>query len=50
MANRYFYQKGRIQASISEDPELSKAIEVLNNPQEYNAVLNITPVNMATSN
>ena len=50
LANRYYYQKGRIQASISQDPELSKAIEVLNNPQEYNAVLNITPVHLATSN
>ena len=39
IANRYFYQKGRIQASITDDQELSKAIEVLKNPQQYAALL-----------
>ena len=39
IASRYFYQKGRIQASLQDDPELGKAIEVLNNPQLYASVL-----------
>jgi len=47
LANRYFYQKGRIQASLSDDPELSKAVEVLNNPHEYDALLHIDAVQMA---
>jgi len=39
IASRYFFQKGRIQASIEDDPELDKAIEVLKNPQFYTSVL-----------
>jgi len=35
IASRYFYQKGRIIASMSQDPELAKAIEVLKNPEAY---------------
>lgn len=35
IASRYFYQKGRILASLSLDPELAKAIEVLQNPDAY---------------
>ena len=39
LASRYFYQKGRIMASLNQDPELTKAIEVLRNPQQYNSIL-----------
>ena len=39
IASRYFYQKGRIMASLDEDPELAKAVEVLKNPQLYASVL-----------
>jgi carboxyl-terminal processing protease len=39
IASRYFYQKGRILASLEDDPELSKAIEVLQHPGQYSAVL-----------
>jgi carboxyl-terminal processing protease len=35
IANRYFYQKGRIQAALSKDNELDKAVEVLKNAQKY---------------
>ena len=35
IASRFFYQKGRIQASLTEDPELAKALEVLKNPDSY---------------
>jgi carboxyl-terminal processing protease len=30
IAGRYYYQKGRIEASLQGDPNLEKAIEVLN--------------------
>jgi carboxyl-terminal processing protease len=39
IASRYYYQKGRIQASLHEDPELDKAIEVLNDPELYVSIL-----------
>ncbi len=39
IATRYFYQKGRILASIINDEEINKAIEVLKNSSEYNLVL-----------
>jgi carboxyl-terminal processing protease len=35
IASRYFYQKGRIVASLSQDPELARAVEVLKNPDAY---------------
>jgi carboxyl-terminal processing protease len=41
IANRYYYQKGRIQASLIDDPELGKAVEVLNNPQQYGSLLHV---------
>ncbi len=36
---RYFYQKGKIQHSLSLDQELKKAVEVLNNTGKYNDIL-----------
>jgi carboxyl-terminal processing protease len=39
LASRYFFQKGRIIASLDEDPELARAIEVLSNPQLFASVL-----------
>jgi len=39
LANRYFYQNGRIKASLSDDPELNRAVELLNNPGEYASLL-----------
>jgi carboxyl-terminal processing protease len=39
IASRYFFQKGRIKASLEDDQELNKAIEVLNNPQQYTRML-----------
>ncbi len=51
IASRYFYQKGRIQASLDEDNDLEKAIEVLQNPKEYSTLLQQSPVHaMATLN
>jgi carboxyl-terminal processing protease len=35
IVTRYFYQKGKIEASLIDDPELDKALESLNNKQIY---------------
>jgi carboxyl-terminal processing protease len=35
IAERYYYRKGRIEASFINDKEVQKAIEVLNNTQAY---------------
>ena len=42
IVSRYYYQKGRIITSFSDDPEIEKAIEVLDNSPEYYAILNGT--------
>ena len=39
--SRYYYQKGRIKASLNFDEDVKKAIEILENGKEYNALLNI---------
>ncbi len=39
IASRYYYQKGRIEASLTSDPCLEKAIEILHNKALYNAIL-----------
>ncbi|MFZ4399600.1 MAG: S41 family peptidase [Bacteroidales bacterium] len=44
IANRYFYQKGRIEASLSDDTEISKAIELLNDANRYKKLLEKTEV------
>jgi carboxyl-terminal processing protease len=36
---RYYYQKGRIEKSLTNDPEVNKAIEVLSNQQLYSNTL-----------
>lgn len=40
IAVRYYYQKGRIRASISKDKEVDKAIEVLGQTELYFSTLN----------
>ncbi|HIG32537.1 MAG TPA: S41 family peptidase [Flavobacteriales bacterium] len=37
--SRYFYQRGRIEAALNFDPELEKAIEILQNKEKYNQIL-----------
>ncbi|WP_066630418.1 S41 family peptidase [Labilibacter marinus] len=44
---RYYYQKGAIRLSLQDDDELKKAIEVLNDPAEYNGILNGTVLSHA---
>jgi carboxyl-terminal processing protease len=42
IVSRYYYQKGRIIASLSDDPEIAKAIEVLQGSETYLAILDGT--------
>ena len=37
--SRYYYQKGRLKAGLNFDIELDKAIEILQNKQQYNKIL-----------
>ena len=39
IVNRYYYQKGRVEASLQIDPEMIKAKELLHNPHEYSVLL-----------
>ena len=39
IASRYYYQKGKIIATLDDDPELAKACEVILNQEEYNKIL-----------
>ncbi|MFH1118420.1 MAG: S41 family peptidase [Bacteroidota bacterium] len=42
IVSRYYYQKGRIKASITEDKEIETAIGILNDPKTYKAILDGT--------
>ncbi len=37
---RYYYQKGAIKYSLQDDKELKQAIDILNDPTQYNGILN----------
>lgn len=39
IVTRYYYQKGRIIATLEDDPELKRAFEVILNQEEYNNIL-----------
>lgn len=39
IVSRYYYQKGQIIASLSEDPDIAKAIDLLNEKASYMAIL-----------
>lgn len=39
IVSRYYYQKGRIEASLGNDPDLKKAIHVLNDNPTYTGIL-----------
>lgn len=41
IADRYYYQEGRIQVSLRNDEEIQKAIEILNNREKYLSILNV---------
>ncbi|NVO03403.1 MAG: S41 family peptidase [Bacteroidetes bacterium] len=40
IVSRYYFQKGRIEASLAADDEIAKSIEILNDNAKYNAILN----------
>lgn len=35
----YYYRRGCIEAALSYDPDVKKAVEILHNPDEYNKIL-----------
>lgn len=39
IVSRYYYQKGRAEQAFQLDPDVQKAIEILNNPKQYNTIL-----------
>ena len=39
IVSRYYYQNGRIEATLNGDPEIKRAIEVLNDENLYNSIL-----------
>jgi len=39
IVNRYYYQKGEVQVSLSDDSDVKKAIEILRSPTQYNKIL-----------
>ena len=42
IVSRYYYQKGKILASIADDPGIKKAMEILENKTLYESILNGT--------
>lgn len=42
IVTRYYYQNGRIEASIKHDDDVNKAVEILQDQEVYNAILNGT--------
>ncbi len=39
IAGRYYYQLGKVQIGLRNDPEVNEAIRILNTPQEYKRLL-----------
>ena len=39
IVSRYYYQKGRAEQAFQLDPDVQKAIEILNDPKQYNTIL-----------
>jgi carboxyl-terminal processing protease len=39
IASRYYFQKGRLEASLKDDAEVKEAIKVLNDPAKYKTIL-----------
>lgn len=42
IVTRYYYQHGKIESSLVNDPEISEAIKILNNKPLYSSILNGT--------
>jgi carboxyl-terminal processing protease len=39
IVTRYFYQKGKIESTLKDDPDLATAITTINDPEKYSAIL-----------
>jgi carboxyl-terminal processing protease len=37
--SRYYYQRGKVQASLKHDPDIALAVSTLRDPERYNAIL-----------
>ncbi len=44
IASRYYYQEGRIRISLRDDPQLEKAVEILQDYDKYLSILNVKSV------
>lgn len=44
IVSRYYAQKGRVEAAVTEDMEIKKAIEVIGNQQTYKTILSGTDI------
>ncbi|HTX89213.1 MAG TPA: S41 family peptidase [Bacteroidales bacterium] len=42
IVSRYYYQKGKVSASLGDDDDVSRALAVLHNAEQYKSVLNGT--------
>ena len=42
IVTRYYFQNGRIQASLKHDDEVNKAVKILQDQEAYKAILNGT--------
>jgi carboxyl-terminal processing protease len=40
IVTRYYFEKGRVEFGLQNDPEVAEAIKVLQDPARYNAILN----------
>ena len=41
IVKRYYFEKGAVQESLKDDPDLKKALEVLRQPEEYKKLLTV---------
>ena len=41
IVKRYYYEKGAVQEGLKDDADLKKALEILQNPTEYNQLLSV---------
>jgi carboxyl-terminal processing protease len=42
IVKRYYFEKGAVQETLKHDADLKKALEVLQDPEEYKKVLTVT--------
>lgn len=43
IVSRYYFQRGRVEASFAYDPEILKAVEALKNKEVFSTIMNRTP-------